>query len=70
MNPPVYARLMPAAAWLVTGAALFLLDSSLSLGNLALILLLGSTLASLWQSPTVSAISSVRTIMQTSVVLN
>lgn len=44
--------------WLVVAAALFVLDGWWSLGNLALLLVLGSTLASIWQTPSTSVIVS------------
>jgi two-component system sensor histidine kinase KdpD len=59
MRTPAFLKLWPALlVWLVFSIAILWLDGTWPLGHLALLLVLGSTLASFWLSTTASVLTS------------
>jgi len=59
MRTPAFSNLWPALLiWLGFACAILLLDGTWPLGHLALLLVLGSTLASFWLSTTASVLAS------------
>jgi len=59
MRTPAFSNLWPALLiWLVFACAILFLDGAWPLGHLALLLVLGSTMASFWLSTTASVLAS------------
>lgn len=57
-NKSVGSLVAPAAVWVILWLLLLVLDDALSLGNLALLMVLANAVASMWLRPTLSVVTS------------